>query len=104
MAKRKPAGVASSIVDHGKFHIRRLVIRRANGKYLVSYTMVRPNTLKSVVSDRRDWELICLLDGQELPMIPDPYSGSGWRISRELTKSELEKIACEPLYPLEEAS
>lgn len=104
MAKQATKSVSASIEPYGNVRIRRFVVVRMYGKCLVSFTALRLRSTIPAVSARRDWEMICTLDDKQLPMGPDPYSNTGWRIERELTPSELERIVCNPrIFPKEDS-
>ena len=92
MAKRETSGVLTSYEEDGQVRMRRFVVMRADGRCIASYTILHPNSNRQVVKDRREWELACTLDGKKLPMVPDPYSNTGWRINRELTASQLQRV------------
>ena len=106
MAKYSRSGVDTSYDDDGLVRIRRFMVIRSSGMCLVSYTALFSGTDRLAVGNRKEWDMVCTLDGKELPMDADPYSGTGWRIKRELTPEEVERLECEYHVPLleEEAS
>ncbi len=103
MAKRVSADVATSFEDLGKVRIRRLMVVRTDGKCMISFTLLRNRSNIPAVGNRREWNEVCTLDGEELPMTPDPYGYTGWRIDYALSPEELDRLVCAYHFPLKGA-